>query len=135
MLPVCKYNRTVLLLRGLSGYSPVPLPCRALPDVLAGNPQLISLDVHNNALSALPGAWADASSSLAALPLTYCDVSMNGLQVCFTCSGAWWRHDDMLPLFQLWEKLQRSTRLGPGICYVHNNKYATFVQCSVKEVS
>ena len=65
------------------------LACRALPDVLTGNAQLLSLDVRDNALSALPGAWADAGSSLAALPITYCDVSMNRLQVCFTGSGAW----------------------------------------------
>lgn len=49
--------------------------------MLAANPLLVSLDVHGNALSALPGAWADTGSSLAALPLTYCDVSMNRILV------------------------------------------------------
>ena len=58
--------------------------------MLAGNAQLISLDVHDNALSALPGAWADAASSLAALPLTYCDVSMNRIQVRSRGYCAWW---------------------------------------------
>ena len=96
--PACTCNRNPLSFdqacaRNLS----CSLACRALPDVLAGNAHLLSLDVHDNALSALPGAWADAGSSLAALPITYCDVSMNRLQVCFTGSGAWWGHGNTLP--------------------------------------
>ena len=83
MPPVCTRNRTPqpfdqACARNLSSSS---LACRALPDVLAGNAQLLSLDVHDNALTALPSAWADTSSSLAALPLTYCDISMNRIQV------------------------------------------------------
>lgn len=55
--------------------------CSALPDVLATGTQLVSLDLHNNSLGALPSAWADPSSIYTAAPLAYCDLSVNHIQV------------------------------------------------------
>ena len=100
--PACMCNGTLRALPGLCQFPRVcSLACRALPDVLAGNPQLVSLDVHGNALSGLPGAWAGAGSSLAALPLAYCDVSMNRIQARLR-PGARWGHSDML--LYCWKK-------------------------------